>query len=197
MFDRPTSHSSMFDDFPPPPPRGNSLKGGYDEPSIDVNDLVKKIDAKLEELEREEAEENKAKDNKETKKEEFKDNRPTILSTNSEIKEAKTEPVKKENKSFGISTKDIEAKVNKKLSGIDDDFDILSPIEKEKTTEPKKTSISKYDDDIESLDDDLFGKIDNKISKLNNEEPKTEPRSELRLDDQDDDEKFFDDFFDD
>lgn len=200
LFDRRPS-SSLFGDYPPPPSFGGPKK--YDEPSIDVNDLVKKIDAKLEELEKEEAAENKAKeeakkqnDKKENKEDSF--NFFESIDKDENIKEAKTEPFKEtksNNNTYGLSTKDIEEKVNKKLSSKNDNFDILAPIEKEHHEEPKKSSISKYGDEIENLDDDdLLDYIDKKVSI----EKTTEPKTELKLDEKvEDDEKFFDDFFDD
>ena len=111
----------MFD-FPPPRPP----KSSDDEPVLDVNDLVRKIDAKLEELEREEEEENRKKNQKENNKEKPKDDyEPSTESTKPyyndildyglDFSEKEEKPKKNESFDINLSQKDIENKVNRKL----------------------------------------------------------------------------------
>ena len=153
-------------------------KSQFDEPSIDIDDLIKKIDDKLEAMEKEE-EENKS-DKSETKSENKEEQKEVItdktdnkdssskksssfdnlydfgLSIDRKEKKEDNKEEKKETKEIDsrISSRDIEDRVNKKLSNnlMDDDFDLLAPIEKK--AENKKEELEKEKVEILSNESD-------------------------------------------
>ena len=180
----------------------DSKQSEYDDSSIDIDDLIKKIDDKLEAMEKEEEEEKNKQDSSkdDDKKEKVSETKDTSSKKSSSYDDLydlgisfdrdKKEDKKKSSKDEDtrISSIDIENKVNKKLSNelIDDeDFDLLTPIEKK--TESKKeefkeeysektTKESKHEE--EKSDGDLDEEIEaflNRYSKNNEKEIEKEP----------------------
>lgn len=210
-------------------PFGDSMPSmsGPRKPSseISVNDLVKKIDQKLAEIEKEEQEQKRKKEteknikpvetvdikeksnskldvvteNKKVEKESFyfdrygskrnnintfEEEKDAALSVNEERDVSKERKVVQKD----ISSYDIENKVNNKLSDdilleFDNDYDLLSPIEKKNIVEKK---VNKTFDSVKEdyLDEE---KISNKVvEEFNNKEDKKTLIDNLSIDDVDD-----------
>ena len=158
-------------------------------PDINIDDLVKKIDAKIAEIEEEEKREKQKKESKQTA---TKPEQKPI--TNSNVKQEKEKKTQKPT----ISIDDLQKKINDNIN-----------IEKKKQDNKPKASnnlaIDKLEEKINSivannLDDKALGinkeKTDKKVAPLENKKPKSNI-PEIVLEDKIDDDKFFDDFFDD
>lgn len=161
-------------------------------PDINIDDLVKKIDAKIAEIEEEEKREKQKKENKQTAL------KPEPKPVNNIIPKQETEPKEPKKEKPTISIDDIEKKINANIN----------TEKKKQDNKPKASnnlSIDKLEEKINSivsnnLDDKTLGinkeKTDKKVAPLENKKPKSNI-PEIVLEDKIDDDKFFDDFFDD
>lgn len=255
-----------------PSPFESFSKPNKDVPDLSVNDLVKKIDAKLAEIEKEEQEQKKKKMEQENKKNEKEKEKIDVVEVAKEEKikeDKKIDTTKREpsnlfsenkfNDKFEFSAKKnkneyydyndielleddinnfrkkpvlsssyIENKVNSKLADelindIDDNFDILEPIDdnmeksennssssniKDAVIEPKISYKAELKPYFESNNTSVKPKIeindrDEIEHKSNTEDLPSEntklfkPTATIKLEDVGDDDEFFDDFFED
>jgi len=173
------------DNFGPSPFVKNSplpFQDGKKNRELSVNDLVKRIDEKLAEIEKEEQE---AKKKEEEKRKEIKEEKKSL-----EIKEAKIEekqPLYNSMKPHGKTV--TEYNKQEKIEKLDDD-DLFSTSYLEKKINEKLAQMNKEEKEKKQ-----------ETIKNNAEERKNEgyykPTATIKLEDVQDDEKFFDDFFDD
>lgn len=168
---------------------------------LSVNDLVKRIDEKLAEIEKEEQE---AKMKKEQEKnaqniEEYKeDRRPSFGKGGSSFDD---EDDFDDFDDFSISNSELERKINEKLQALDmeeeEEKRKEEQLEEEKIveTEPERIVVTEppKEDFLKSIEDDFTEKT------IIEDKPKEafKPTSTIKLDDASEDDKFFDDFFDD
>jgi len=152
---------------------------------MSVNDLVKKIDEKLAEIEKEEQEAKRKKEEEKQQKVEIK-------------KPEKIEYLDDDDDDFDIpmfSNEELERKINEKLLALDEEEKRKEQEKKEETKIPVPNidSNAKKTDFLKTMDDDLLNN-DNQNKKF---DEYMKPTSTIKLDDVSEDDKFFDDFFDD
>lgn len=192
--------------FPPTnmmPPIMNQVPNAAQKPAnpvpdINIDDLVKKIDAKIAEIEKEEL---KEKSNDES--------RPTLLKPEEKPSIKKTNNTDKIVDSKKISVDDIENKVNdiikKDTPKVSDKKKSNSDLALDKLEEKINSIVSKNIDDkiiTNKVDKDSSSSDTKKVSPLNDESNKPNKKEhknvpEIVLEDKIEDDKFFDDFFDD
>lgn len=193
-------------------PMNNNNQKPSKAPDINIDDLVKKIDAKIAEIEEEEK---KEKQKKEAKKELPKEEKPSIIKNN---QESNTNTTKKQTPTISID--DLEKKINDKIStkDIKETKETKPTIKNSKSTKSNNLSLDKLEEKINNIvsnniDDKTLGLNNKKVEKIEKNiaplEPKTEQITknqkekqqsdipEIILEDKIDDDAFFDDFFDD
>lgn len=202
-----------------PNPMANRKPPQQKAPDINIDDLVKKIDAKIAEIEEEEKKEKekkaqakieKAKEKEEQllqpKKEEIK---PEVEKIEQKIaKEIEKHEEKKSLEKPSLITNDLERKINEKLNQNNKLIQEQSKKQEEKI-EKEELNLQKLENKINNM---VSNSIDNKILGINNKPKeeiiKAEPKPvvvekkpsdvpEIVLEDKIDDDDFFDDFFDD
>ena len=202
-----------------PNPMANRKPPQQKAPDINIDDLVKKIDAKIAEIEEEEKKEKekkaqakieKAKEKEEQllqpKKEEIK---PEVEKIEQKIaKEIEKHEEKKSLEKPSLITNDLERKINEKLNQNNKLIQEQSKKQEEKI-EKQELNLQKLENKINNM---VSNNIDDKILGINNKPKeeiiKAEPKPvvvekkpsdvpEIVLEDKIDDDDFFDDFFDD
>ena len=171
---------------------------------ISVNDLVKRIDEKLAEIEKEEEESKRKRDQelREIENEpELNNKKPFSFGRSGRIDSLDDDDLDDEDDNFFLSNSELEKKINEKLLELEKE-------EEEENERKRKEEEEKSNNNKESSDDE-YKPIYQEINKPNDEiieDAKVEevkhndilkPTSTIKLDDVSEDDKFFDDFFDD